>query len=82
MTPSRPPGSTRPIRCSQCAGSEFDEGFIEDMGQSSAGYARWIPGALERGVFGGAKRLGKERYPVVAYACRACGHLELYLGPA
>ena len=47
--------------CSQCGGIEFEDGFVEDTGQGSSGYLRWIPGALERGIFGGAVRLGKPR---------------------
>jgi len=72
----RPTG--RPRQCPQCAGTVFDPGFVEDMGQSSQGYARWIPGPLQRGIFGGAQRLGKRRFPVAAYCCRGCGHLVLY----
>ena len=68
----------RPGHCPQCRGTEFDEGFVEDMGQSSQGYARWIAGPLQRGIFGGAQRLGKPRFPVSAYCCRSCGHLVLY----
>ena len=39
-----------PRRCAKCEGSSFEEGFVEDMGQSSQGYAHWIPGQLERGL--------------------------------
>jgi hypothetical protein len=76
-------GEERPVagprRCPQCEGADFEEGFVEDMGQSSQGYARWIAGPLERGIFGGAYRLGKERYPVAAYRCRRCSHLVLFV---
>ncbi|WP_203996997.1 hypothetical protein [Virgisporangium aurantiacum] len=42
------------------------------------GYARWIAGRLERGPFGGAKRLGKPRWQVDAFRCPRCAHLELF----
>lgn len=65
-------------RCTQCDTSPLDEGFVEDTGQSSFGYARWIPGPLKRGIFGGAKRVGKERWVINALRCPRCGHLELF----
>jgi hypothetical protein len=68
-----------PRRCPHCGGTEFYEGFVEDMGQSSQGYARWIAGPLERGIFGGAFRFGKQRYPIAAYRCGSCGHLALFV---
>ena len=65
--------------CSQCGGIEFEDGFVEDTGQGSSGYLRWIPGALERGIFGGAVRLGKPRRSIAAMRCQTCNHLELYV---
>lgn len=65
-------------KCTQCGGTELEPGFIEDAGQASQGYARWIRGPLERGVFGRAKRMGKERWRIDAYRCVPCGHLELF----
>ncbi|CAN5423455.1 hypothetical protein BH10ACT1_BH10ACT1_10900 [soil metagenome] len=64
--------------CTHCNATPLVEGFVEDTGQSSYGYARWIPGPLKRGVFGGAKRLGKERWVINAHRCPNCGHLELF----
>lgn len=64
--------------CSQCGHELSDEGFVEDMGEASQGYARWIAGPLERGVFGGAKRMGRPRMAITAFRCRGCGHLELF----
>jgi len=63
--------------CSAC-GSSVEPGFLEDMGESSQGYVRWIPGALQRGIFGGAKTMGKQRYAVHAWRCTSCRHLDLY----
>ncbi|WP_246179232.1 hypothetical protein [Actinomadura decatromicini] len=66
------------VTCTQCGGEDMEPGFVEDTGDHSRGYARWIAGALERGVFGGAKRLGRPRWQIDAWRCRRCGHLELY----
>lgn len=64
--------------CSYCGQEILDEGFVEDAGESSQGYARWIDGPLERGLFGGARRMGRPRLAIAAFRCRACGHLELF----
>lgn len=64
--------------CTACRSTGLEPGFIEDSGQGSQGYARWIAGALHRGIFGGASKLGKQRWVVEAWRCSACGHLELY----
>ncbi|MFC5907721.1 hypothetical protein [Streptacidiphilus monticola] len=69
---------TNQIRCSQCGTIGLEQGFIEDNGQGSHGDARWVAGALERGPFGGAKRLGRQRLQVDAFRCPKCGHLELF----
>ncbi|MFF3289199.1 hypothetical protein [Streptomyces sp. NPDC003023] len=66
------------IRCTQCGAGELEPGFVEDSGEGSHGYARWIRGPLERGPFGGAKRLGRQRLQVDAHRCLRCGHLELF----
>ncbi|MFF4586133.1 hypothetical protein [Streptomyces sp. NPDC001388] len=66
------------IRCSQCQGFDLEPGFVEDSGDHSRGYARWIPGALQRGILGNAKRFGRPRFQIDAHRCRACGHLELF----
>ncbi|MBW5252743.1 hypothetical protein P8A21_38755 [Streptomyces poriferorum] len=64
--------------CTHCGTVGLMEGFIEDAGEHSRGYARWIEGALERGVFGGAKRMGRPRRQIEAFRCPKCGHLELF----
>jgi hypothetical protein len=64
--------------CTRCEGA-LHPGFIEDTGESSRGRARWIPGPLELGAFGGTKRWGKERYDIEAYRCERCGRLELFV---
>ena len=64
--------------CSQCGFEQFDEGFLEDMGESSQGYTRWVAGPLERGLLGGARRVGRTRFAVNAFRCRSCGHLAMF----
>lgn len=66
------------MKCTQCGTVGLEPGFIEDAGENSRGYARWIAGRLERGVFGGAKRMGRPRWQIDAHRCPTCGHLELF----
>lgn len=66
------------LTCSACGATGLAPGFIEDMGQGSQGYARWIEGPLERGVFGGASRFMRQRWEVEAWRCPNCAHLELF----
>ena len=68
-------------RCSACQAVGLEPGFIEDTGEGSRGYLRWIPGPLEKGIFGGAARMGKLRLDVSAHRCGECGHLDLYVEP-
>lgn len=77
-TPS--PESSLPS-CSACGAEDLDNGFLEDRGEGSQGYLRWIPGPLERGLLGGARVWGKQRVPVHAWRCRRCGHLDLFAQP-
>ncbi|MFF3669652.1 hypothetical protein [Microtetraspora malaysiensis] len=69
------------MKCTHCGSPNLEQGFIEDSGEHSQGYGRWIPGPLERGVFGGARRLGKPRWIIDAYRCVRCSHLELFARP-
>ena len=68
----------KPRACTSCGNAALEPGFIEDAGDHSPGYSRWIAGALERGVFGGARRMGKQRWQIDAFRCTMCGHLELF----
>ncbi|WP_328886557.1 hypothetical protein [Streptomyces sp. NBC_00316] len=68
------------FRCTHCGTVGLEPGFVEDAGQHSRGFARWIQGALERGPFGGAKRMGKPTWQIDAYRCPNCAHLELFAG--
>jgi hypothetical protein len=47
-------------------------------GTDMARYVRWIAGPLQRGIFGGAARFGRQRTPVHACRCAACNHLDLF----
>ena len=66
------------LKCTQCGTIGLEQGFVEDSGQASQGFARWIAGRLERGPFGGAKRFGKPRWQIDAFRCPRCAHLELF----
>lgn len=66
------------MRCTYCEHVGLEPGFIEDNGQYSPGYALWISGFIERGAFGGVKRMGKQRWQVDAFRCPHCGHLALF----
>lgn len=74
-TPDQP-GSG--VACTACGSEQFEDGFLEDSGESSRGYIRWIVGPLERGIFGGARRMGKTRMIVTGKRCAVCGHVELF----
>lgn len=60
-------------RCTQCGTEGLEPGFIEDAGEHSRGYARWIAGPLERGIFGGAKRMGRQRWQIGPGGARSAG---------
>jgi hypothetical protein len=66
------------VRCAQCGAVGLEPGFVEDMGQGSRGYSRWISGPLQRGLFGGAKVGGRPRWQIDAFRCPNCAHLELF----
>ncbi|MGW5424275.1 hypothetical protein [Streptomyces sp. NPDC003943] len=68
------------FRCTHCGTVGLEPGFVEDTGQYSRGYTRWIQGALERGPFGGAKRMGRPSWQIDAFRCPTCSHLELFAG--
>jgi hypothetical protein len=69
------------MRCTHCGGQSLQQGFVEDKGEGSQGYGRWIEGPLERGPFGGARRMGKRRFTIDAFRCTQCSHLELFARP-
>jgi len=65
-------------RCSHCSGGQLQDGFVEDSGEAARGFARWIPGQLERGILGRAKRFGKERLTITGTRCADCSHIDLF----
>lgn len=64
-------------RCTWCGAGAFEPGFIEDAG-GSMGFARWIVGELEKGIFGGAARFGRPRLDITGLRCTTCGHLSFF----
>ncbi len=69
---------TRRQACIWCGSTQLESGFIEDTGQGSRGFARWIVGDLEKGIFGGAARFGRERLDISGVRCAQCGHLDFF----
>lgn len=77
----RPPAPGQSaLRCTRCDYAPLEPGFVMDSGQAAQGYAQWVPGPLEHGVFGGAKLWGKARFQVDAWHCPRCHHLDLFVG--
>jgi len=72
---------TNEIHCTHCGSTSLQQGFVEDRGEGSMGYAKWVAGALEKGLFGGAKTMGRPRSQIDAFRCPQCGHLELFSPP-
>lgn len=68
-------------KCTGCGFTTMTEGFLDDSGQNSRGYTRWISGALSKGMFGGAKQRGREKLAISAFRCDRCGHLDMYAKP-
>jgi hypothetical protein len=66
------------MKCTYCGAIDLEPGFISDSGQSSPGYARWIQGALERGIFGGAKLIKRPKWQIEVFRCPRCAHLEMF----
>jgi hypothetical protein len=68
------------FRCTHCGETGLEPGFIKDGGEHAQGFAQWVEGELERGIFGGAKLMGRPKWQVDAYRCPRCFHLELFAG--
>jgi hypothetical protein len=67
------------IKCTQCSATDLESGFLQDLDRIARD-AQWIPGPLERGLLGGARRMGRQRRQIDAFRCTQCGHLELFAG--
>lgn len=68
------------LKCTACGTGAMTEGFLDDSGQSSRGYTRWISGPLTKGIFGGARHRGRDKERLVAYRCDRCNHVDMYVG--
>lgn len=66
------------LRCPHCGTVGLEPGYAEDTGRQSFGFVRWVPGFLERTVFGVAKGGRLPRFRVDAFRCPTCFRLELY----
>ncbi|MGN9784004.1 hypothetical protein ACTMTF_21390 [Nonomuraea sp. ZG12] len=65
------------LRCTYCGEDGLQAGFILDA-ESPKGFGRWVEGALERGIFGGAKLAGRPKWEIEAHRCPNCQHLEMF----
>lgn len=65
-------------RCTNCGNTGLEQGWMTDLGQGTKGFARWIPGPLERNIMGMAKFRRYRGLPIQGYRCRSCGHLDLF----
>jgi hypothetical protein len=66
-------------KCAACgAAGALEPGFIMDSGQSAQGFSAWVQGELERGIFGGAKLMGRPKYVVESHRCTQCHFLNQY----
>ncbi|HIW61293.1 MAG TPA: hypothetical protein H9881_02455 [Candidatus Stackebrandtia excrementipullorum] len=67
------------LKCTACGYGAMSEGFLDDSGQGSRRYTRWISGPLKRGIFGGATLRGRLKQPLAAFRCDRCSHVDLYV---
>lgn len=74
------PSPAAGLKCTRCGFAPLEPGFVMDAGQNAQGYAQWVPGPMESGLFGGAKLWGKARFQVDAWHCPQCHHLDLFVG--
>ncbi|WP_327087891.1 hypothetical protein OIE66_37100 [Nonomuraea sp. NBC_01738] len=51
---------------------------MSDAQAQTPGFAVWVEGEMERGIFGGVKLMGRPKWQVEAYRCPHCSHLELF----
>ncbi|MDQ3402687.1 MAG: hypothetical protein M3548_04745 [Actinomycetota bacterium] len=64
--------------CASCGAADLEAGFVMDSGQNARGYTSWVAGALERGMFGGAKLFGKQKWAIEAHRCPRCHFLNMF----
>ncbi|MFI0357366.1 hypothetical protein [Actinomadura sp. 9N407] len=65
------------MRCTHCGATELQPGYLEDTGQASRGFVRWVAGPPEMGIRR-AKRWGRKRFQVEVFRCPQCSHLESF----
>ncbi len=66
------------IVCTHCGAGGLEPGYLDDRGEGSQGFTRWVEGELERGLLGGARKRGRQGWEIEAYRCPLCSHLELF----
>ncbi len=67
--------------CPACGAGDLEVGYLEDQGDSSLGFLRWIAGPLVLGRVGRAKvDRHRQIWRVTALRCPSCRHLSLYTG--
>lgn len=62
--------------CSCCGGEDMDPGFVVEV---QGRHTQWIEGRMKTGLVGLPKLSGKKRWPIEAYRCVKCSHLEFYV---
>jgi hypothetical protein len=69
-----------PPPCSRCQGP-LEPGFIADFqhGHAAMNPSEWVAGSPQPSFWTGTWT-GDRRYPIQAYRCRHCGHLEFWAG--
>ena len=69
-----------PVRrtCPACGAGDLEDGYLEDQGDSSLGFLRWIAGPIVMGRLGRAK-VDRHRsiWRVQALRCPRCRQLSL-----
>lgn len=66
-----------PAHCPRCRRG-MERGFLLDREHGGYRAGEWVEGAPQRSFWTGVKTRGKERIPITAYRCEACGYLEFY----
>jgi hypothetical protein len=69
-----------PQPCSRCEGS-LEPGFIADFRHGGMGPSEWVAGTPQPSFWTGTW-IGDRRYPIQAFRCMQCGHLEFWAGEA
>jgi hypothetical protein len=57
-------------------------GVVLDALQAGQQMPRWVEGIPDQSLFGNLKLRDQRTFPVVAFRCERCGHLEFFAQPA